>query len=58
MTRRLRRLEPLAPAVLHIWAGEAAALIEEVDLTKQDYLEDDPDQELPDTFWDTFTDDE
>jgi len=38
----------------YVWAGEAATLIEEANLTKQDYLEENPDQSLPDIFWDTF----
>jgi predicted transcriptional regulator len=38
----------------YVWAGEAAALIEEANLTKQDYLEENPDQGLPEIFWDTF----
>lgn len=38
----------------YVWAGEAAALIEEANLTKQDYLEENPDQSLPDIFWDRF----
>ena len=37
-----------------IWAGEAAALIEDANLTKRDYLEENPDRELPDVFWDSF----
>ena len=37
-----------------IWAGEAATLIEEANLTKQDYLDENPDQSLPDIFWDRF----
>jgi predicted transcriptional regulator len=41
----------------YVWAGEAAALIEDANLTKQDYLEENPDQELPDVFWDTFPED-
>lgn len=40
----------------YAWAGEAAALIEEANLTKQDYLEKNPDQELPDVFWESFLD--
>jgi predicted transcriptional regulator len=39
----------------HIWAGEAASLIEEANLTKKDYLDENPDQELPDVFWDSFS---
>ncbi|MEF8775289.1 MAG: helix-turn-helix domain-containing protein [Haloarculaceae archaeon] len=38
----------------YVWAGEAAALIEDANLTKQDYLEENPDRELPDVFWDSF----
>ena len=37
----------------YVWAGEAAALIEDANLTKQDYLEENPDQELPDVFWES-----
>jgi predicted transcriptional regulator len=40
----------------YVWAGEAAALIEDANLTKQDYLEENPDQELPDVFWESFLD--
>ncbi|MEF8826256.1 MAG: helix-turn-helix domain-containing protein [Halapricum sp.] len=32
----------------YIWTGEAASLIEQANLTKQDYLEENPDRELPD----------
>ncbi|MEF8863065.1 MAG: helix-turn-helix domain-containing protein [Haloarculaceae archaeon] len=38
----------------YVWAGEAASLIEEANLTKQDYLEANPDRELTDIFWDDF----
>ncbi|MFC4247833.1 MarR family transcriptional regulator [Natribaculum luteum] len=38
----------------YVWAGEAAALIEDANLTKQDYLEANTDRELPDVFWDSF----
>lgn len=38
----------------YVWAGEAAALIEEANLTKQDYLEENPDRSLPDVFWESF----
>jgi len=41
----------------YVWAGEAAALIEDANVTKQDYLEENPDRELPDVFWDSFRDD-
>lgn len=40
----------------YVWAGEAASLIEEANLTKQDYLETNPDRELPDIFWESFPD--
>jgi predicted transcriptional regulator len=40
----------------YVWAGEAAALIEDANLTKQDYLEENPDRELPDVFWESFSD--
>ncbi|SHH01608.1 helix-turn-helix domain-containing protein [Halobaculum gomorrense] len=40
----------------YVWAGEAAALIEDANLTKQDYLEGNPDQDLPDIFWESFPD--
>jgi predicted transcriptional regulator len=35
----------------YVWAGEAAALIEDANLTKQDYLEDNPDRDLSTVFW-------
>jgi len=35
----------------YVWAGEAAALIEEANVTKQEYLAENPDRELPDLFW-------
>jgi predicted transcriptional regulator len=38
----------------YVWAGEAASLIEDANLTKQDYLEKNPDRELPDVFWESF----
>jgi predicted transcriptional regulator len=38
------------------WAGEAATRIEEANLTKQRYLEANPDRELPDVFWDSVPD--
>jgi predicted transcriptional regulator len=40
-----------------VWAGEAAALIEEANLTKEKYLERNPDQQLPKLFWDSFSSD-
>lgn len=41
----------------YVWAGEAAALIEDANVSKRDYLEENPDRELPDVFWDSFRDD-
>ncbi|MGM0590184.1 MAG: helix-turn-helix domain-containing protein [Halobacteriota archaeon] len=41
----------------YVWAGEAASLIEAANLTKQDYLDANPDRELPDVFWESFPDD-
>ena len=40
----------------YVWAGEAASLIEDANLTKQDYLEANPDRELTDIFWESFPD--
>lgn len=37
-----------------VWAGEAAALIEDANLTKRDDLDANPDRELPDVFRDSF----
>lgn len=42
----------------YAWAGEAAALIEEANLTKQEYLAENPDRELPDVFWESFPDED
>jgi predicted transcriptional regulator len=41
----------------YVWAGEAAELIEDANLTKQDYLEDNPNSDLPDVFWKAFPED-
>jgi predicted transcriptional regulator len=38
----------------YVWAGEAAALIEDANLTKKEYLEGNADRELPEVFWDSF----
>jgi len=35
----------------YVWAGEAAELIEDANLTKRDYLAENPDSDLPDVFW-------
>lgn len=40
----------------YVWAGEAASLIEEANLTKQEYLDENPDRELPHVFWESFRD--
>ena len=40
----------------YVWAGEAASLIAEANVTKQEYLDENPDEELPKTFWDSFPD--
>jgi len=40
----------------YVWAGEAATLIEEANLTKEEYLEENTDRELPDIFWESFPD--
>ena len=40
----------------YVWAGEAASLIEDANLTKQDYLEANPDRDLPEVFWEPFPD--
>ena len=39
----------------YVWAGEAASLIEDANLTKQDYLEANSDSELTDVFWESFS---
>ena len=38
----------------YVWAGEAAALIEDANVTKRDYLRENPDEDLPDVFWESF----
>ena len=40
----------------YVWAGEAASLIEDANLTKQDYLAENTDRELPDVFWKSLSD--
>jgi predicted transcriptional regulator len=39
----------------YIWAGEAATLIEEANMKKEEYLSANPDRELPDVFWESFS---
>ena len=46
------RLETLTG--FYLWAGEAATLIENANTTKQEYLAENPDQDLPDVFWESF----
>lgn len=38
----------------YVWAGEAAALVEDANITKQEYLAENPDQELSGVFCDAF----
>jgi predicted transcriptional regulator len=38
----------------YLWAGEAATLIEEANLTKEDYLEGSYDEGLDEVFWESF----
>lgn len=40
----------------YVWAGEAVSLIEEANLTKQEYQEQNPDRSLPDIFWEKTSD--
>jgi predicted transcriptional regulator len=40
----------------YVWAGEAASLIEDANMTKQEYLDGNEDRELPDVFWESFED--
>ncbi len=40
----------------YVWAGEVASLIEEANVTKREYLDENPDRELPEVFWDSFPD--
>lgn len=52
----LQRMRRETLVGFYVWAGEAAALIEDANLTKQDYLAENPDQELTDVFWESFAD--
>jgi len=38
----------------YLWAGEAATLIEEANLTKEDYLEGSYEESLDEVFWESF----
>jgi predicted transcriptional regulator len=37
-----------------VWAGEAASLIEEANITKEEYLEENPSESIQDVFWGEF----
>lgn len=37
----------------YVWAGEAGALIEDANLRKREYLEENPDRDLPEMFWES-----
>lgn len=41
----------------YVWAGEAATLIEEANVTKEEYLEEDFSEGLQEIFWDEFRSD-
>jgi predicted transcriptional regulator len=41
----------------YVWAGEAAALIEEANLTQQELLAENEDGEIPEVFWESVPDD-
>ena len=38
----------------YLWAGEAATLIEDANLTKKDYLSGEPEESINDVFWESF----
>ncbi|MFC7074082.1 helix-turn-helix domain-containing protein [Halovenus rubra] len=40
----------------YVWAGEAASLIEQANLTKEDYLKEGGDGRLDEVFWEEFAD--
>ena len=40
----------------YVWAGEAASLIEQANLTKEDYLEESHEEGLEEVFWEEFRD--
>jgi predicted transcriptional regulator len=40
----------------YVWAGEAASLIEQANLTKKDYLEESHEEGLEEVFWEEFRD--
>lgn len=40
----------------YLWAGEAASLIEEASITKQEYLDESNDESINDVFWESFRD--
>ena len=53
----LERLRRETLVGFYVWAGEAATRIEESNLTQQESLEANEDQELPDVFWESFPED-
>lgn len=52
----LERMRRKTLVGVYAWAGRAAALIEDANLTKQDRLAENPDQRLPEIFWEAFAD--
>lgn len=44
-------------AGFYMWAGEAATLIEEANLTKEDYLDASSEESINEIFWESFQDD-
>lgn len=52
----LERLRRETLVGFYVWAGEAAARIEEANLTQQDYLDQNDGEGLPEVFWDSFPD--
>lgn len=50
----LERLRRETLVGFYVWAGEAAARIEESNLTQQDHLEENDNQDIPNVFWDGF----
>lgn len=53
----LERMRREALIGFYVWAGEAAALVEDANRAKQEYLAENPDRPLPDVFWESFDED-
>jgi hypothetical protein len=53
----LARLRREALIGFYVWAGEAAALVEDANRAKQECLAENPDRPLPDVFWEVFDED-